>query len=766
MSNFLVPNFFYVNNGDGTFTRNTTEIIVNEPNKAESYGVAWADYDNDGDLDLIVPNACGDPSNYFYINLYANNGNSNHWFKITCKGVITNRDAIGARVYLKANINGQDVWQMREINGNSALGGGGGGAVSGLVCHFGIGDAEIIDTLKIVWPTSGTTQVFTNVDADRFVKIFEDDNTIYEVEPCNSDLPPKNPGIIKGIVFNDVNNNCVFDSGVDDLITNELIKASIGDYYVLTKNDGTYNLLLPEGNFDISQLSGNPNLCPEIDTSYNINITSDIIISDIDFVKPLGGDCGIETDLYLQLGNPCPGETRPACFLIHNPTGNPAIQNLQTSVTSNYPSFITSSTPCDADPLNSGGTCSHCVDITVPDDDTYYNDYIYLTFSYIGDCQGNPISGDTTIAIQINCAFDPNDKALIGPLSCGENNYIEKNKEIIYKIRFQNVGNAPATDVLISDKLDKNLDISTFHIFETSHQMTYFEVIPEFNYTFSFDSIMLPDSVSDPVGSQGYIIFGIKPKPDLPDGTVIKNQAGIYFDYNKVVKTNVTEHTLMANPYPVADFTYNHSCTNTGMVYDFVYSGEYTGNELFSWDFGEYASPETSTVMNPGDILFSQPGNYNVILIVDRQGCTSIIIKNITVESTSCGKNKILVCHNQDNNPHTICVNINSLPAHIAQGDCIGRCPDNDKSATIANNDNISISYNNQNRTVEINSTTEKAQAVFEIYDYSGRLILSKPLGYLQQGTTIINVQNLSRGIYLGVIITKSEYATTKIIQL
>jgi hypothetical protein len=101
-----------------------------------------------------------------------------------------------------------------------------------------------------------------------------------------------------------------------------------------------------------------------------------------------------------------------------------------------------------------------------------------------------------------------------------------------------------------------------------------------------------------------------------------------------------------------------------------------------------------------------------------------------------------------------------------AQGDCIGRCPDNDKSATIIANDNISIFHNNQNRTVEINSTTEKAQAIFEIYDYSGRLILSKPLGYLQQGTTIINVQNLSRGIYLGVIKTKSEYATTKIIQL
>ena len=113
-------NYFYINNGDGSFTRNTDEIIASDTS-VESYGAAWADYDNDGDLDLFVPNAYGAPNNFLYLNIYSNNGNSNHWLKVRCKGTITNRSAIGARVYAKAKINSNDIWQMREIKKNYGL---------------------------------------------------------------------------------------------------------------------------------------------------------------------------------------------------------------------------------------------------------------------------------------------------------------------------------------------------------------------------------------------------------------------------------------------------------------------------------------------------------------------------------------------------------------------------------------------------------------------------------------------------------------------
>lgn len=364
--------------------------------------------------------------------------------------------------------------------------------------------------------------------------------------------------------------------------------------------------------------------------------------------------------------------------MIHNPNGNPTIHDIQSFVTSDYPSFITSSTPCNEPLLNSGGDCFHCISLTVPG---WFlpTDQIQIIFSYIGICQGDTISGGDTLTLLANCAFDPNDKALIGPVSCGENNYIEKSKELIYKIRFQNIGNASATNVLISDKLDKNLDVSTFHIIATSHSISHFEVIPDYNYTFRFDNIMLPDSASNPQGSMGYIIFGIKAKQGLPDGTVIKNQAGIYFDFNEVVLTNTTLNTLREHPYPVADFVYKHSCTNTGLVYDFTYTGGTEDNATFLWNFGINATPGASTEINPANITFNSIGARQVTLTIERYGCIATITKDIEVVNYITGKNKdkIIICHippGNPGNPQTIEVSLNSLPAHLAHGDCIGEC--------------------------------------------------------------------------------------------
>ena len=71
-------NCLYHNNGDGTFTKITSEIVAQEGGNGTS-GV-FADYDNDGDLDLFVTNA--DQSNFFYLN----NGNSNNYLNIKCVG--------------------------------------------------------------------------------------------------------------------------------------------------------------------------------------------------------------------------------------------------------------------------------------------------------------------------------------------------------------------------------------------------------------------------------------------------------------------------------------------------------------------------------------------------------------------------------------------------------------------------------------------------------------------------------------------------------
>ena len=161
-------NFLYRNDGNGNFSRITTEIVARDGGASENS--AWGDFDNDGDLDLFVANGglWGENANDFYVN----NGNDNHWINIKCIGTFSNTAAIGAKVRVKAKIRGNDVWQMQEISGGNT---GGVGGQNSLDVEFGFGDATAIDSIKVEWP-SRFVQVLTNVLANQFIVIREADS--------------------------------------------------------------------------------------------------------------------------------------------------------------------------------------------------------------------------------------------------------------------------------------------------------------------------------------------------------------------------------------------------------------------------------------------------------------------------------------------------------------------------------------------------------------------------------------------------------------
>lgn len=158
VANFGGNNLLYHNNGDGTFTRQTNGIIVNDG--GASAGCAWADYDNDGALDLYVTNHGG--NNY----LYHNNHHTNSWITIKCIGTASNRSAIGARVSLRATIRGVSRWQYRQITGGDSISGG------SLDAHFGLGDATAVELLRIQWP-SGIAQEFTGLASNQILTVVE-----------------------------------------------------------------------------------------------------------------------------------------------------------------------------------------------------------------------------------------------------------------------------------------------------------------------------------------------------------------------------------------------------------------------------------------------------------------------------------------------------------------------------------------------------------------------------------------------------------------
>jgi enediyne biosynthesis protein E4 len=143
---------YYKNNGNGTFAS-----AINIGTTGAS-GITNGDYDNDGDLDLFIHGTAS--ARALYRNDSAAAGN--HWVNIKCTGTASNKSALGAILKIKATINGNPVWQLREINAQNAF-----QSQNDLRLHFGLGNATTADSLIIKYP-SGNTETFTNVAADNF----------------------------------------------------------------------------------------------------------------------------------------------------------------------------------------------------------------------------------------------------------------------------------------------------------------------------------------------------------------------------------------------------------------------------------------------------------------------------------------------------------------------------------------------------------------------------------------------------------------------
>jgi hypothetical protein len=153
-------NAFYHNNGDGTFAKITTGAFVTDG--GESEGCASADFDNDGDLDLFVANSAGQKSW-----LYVNQGNDSNWLNVKCIGSTSNRAALGAKINVKAKVDGVDRWQTREIFGQTGY-----ESQNSLNVTFGLKNASVVDSLIVRWP-SGIVQILTYIPVNQFLVITE-----------------------------------------------------------------------------------------------------------------------------------------------------------------------------------------------------------------------------------------------------------------------------------------------------------------------------------------------------------------------------------------------------------------------------------------------------------------------------------------------------------------------------------------------------------------------------------------------------------------
>ena len=152
------PLLMFHNLGKGKFEKSSESLGPDFNKLICGRGVATADYDNDGDIDIVTNNR-GD-----YPSLLRNDGgNANHWLTVLLIGTKSNRDGIGAALKLTS---------QGTVEYEQAKGGMGYMSASDPRIHFGLGDRTKIDSLEITWP-SGLVQKLTNVSADQIIAVKE-----------------------------------------------------------------------------------------------------------------------------------------------------------------------------------------------------------------------------------------------------------------------------------------------------------------------------------------------------------------------------------------------------------------------------------------------------------------------------------------------------------------------------------------------------------------------------------------------------------------
>jgi len=335
----------------------------------------------------------------------------------------------------------------------------------------------------------------------------------------------------------------------------------------------------------------------------------------------------------------------------------------------------------------------------------------------------------------VTCAYDPNDK-LVTPAGILDQQYTLMSEELFYTIRFQNTGNDTAFYVRITDVLSPFLDHNSFRIINSSHPMQTYRYDNGL-VEFQFHNIMLPDSTTNPLGSQGFVQFAIKPLAGLPNNTSVNNNAAIYFDFNPPIITNTTLNTLVyelptSPPLPVTLTRFTGAAQPNGNLLQWTTAAE-VNNAYFTLQ----ASPDGNSFTNLAQLpaagnssnahnyqfLHAQPYplTYYRLLQTDFDGSTRQIGEVITLQRTQPNGNLALT----------------------------------------------HISPNPTQNTATLTYTAPQAQpATLYLYDLTGRQVFEAPL----QPTAGINYYELDmtrypQGMYVVMLNNGAEVVTGKVVR-
>ncbi|MGK0317492.1 MAG: putative repeat protein (TIGR01451 family) [Saprospiraceae bacterium] len=515
--------FLYMNNGDGTFGKVTDSPFVSPV--GNSFAIASTDLELDGDIDLVISNHSNESNRVFVNNLA-----TGHYLIIRLEGTNSNRSAIGARIYVNAVIDGVNTTVMREVMGQT---GGGPGSQSTLNQHFGLSDATAVISVVVHWP-SGYVQTMNSISADQFLSIKEDDGAL-----------------VSGHLYHDANSNCTKDEG-ELPISNTMIIISSGSIYAISNDSGYYEISLPVGSYNIQQdiPENYESICQP--NPHNVNVTSvGQVLSGFDFPNLAIQD---KPDLSISLGTTVlrRGFENEMVISISN-MGTKDVFDATVDLEFDADLSLASASIAWDDQI--GSIYYWNIDTLLAGETKVINlmNYVDLNAN-LGDQKSITVNIGTSLdevdynnnsealIEMIVGSLDPND-ILVSPHGVGSSHLIKPDTRLRYKIRFQNVGNYPASFVKVIDTLPEFLDLTSLELGIVSHAHI-FRILEGNILEWYFRDINLLDSLHNESESHGFIEYSIMAKEGAANGSEIINKASIQFDYNPYLETNECLNTI------------------------------------------------------------------------------------------------------------------------------------------------------------------------------------------------------------------------------
>ena len=423
-------------------------------------------------------------------------------------------------------------------------------------CDESNGTIEVIPlgTATFAWSTGETTSEITNLSQGWYsVSITTDDcmteSNIYVDE--NVDCK----AVIGGHVY--LSPDCIITPAIEGV---ECIMLHLlpNDIYTYTDDNGYYEFIVDEGtDFTINYIEEDQYdlVCPAIGNIEIPAANTGTIFSDNHFfvenesvsnlcVQAYSGPARPGFQQYIQLN---------ICNLGYEPTSGTLLFT-HDSLLLPTPNLLGAADAYDEETY----TVTFTIDNLLPFECIAENFYlavptdlelgtiIHHSAEIIGTAADvYPDNNFVSMSDVVTGSYDPNDKQnQTGSNPFGSDILVEDNL-MQYQIRFQNTGTDTAFTVVVEDILDENLDVTTIRPGLSSHDYSV-EFEGNDKLIFRFDNIMLPDSFVNEPASNGFVSFTIRTHENLPIGTVIENDAAIYFDYNEPIITNTVVNTIVA----------------------------------------------------------------------------------------------------------------------------------------------------------------------------------------------------------------------------